>query len=425
MTYYLSVFLETVTAAVSVLIVSVYLKGFFEFSTPTGWRYGAYAIFFAILAALCLFAPYPTLLISFTLIAVFLVSVFFYTGNISRKLFASIVFCGLMAVSEIACAGIITFLSSAEFNATRSFNDGRILGIVLSKFVQMLIVKLIGFHVQRKRALSSISFKWLCPLLLGQLFLMMLTHYVLTTSMINHDALTPLPVIITIGILFLNLILFWYFDSVTAMFEYKVMSAAAGVHLEQQMKYYTLILQRHSELDSHWHDFNKHIAVIQELKRSANSAEAHEYIDELERSYTKMPGIVRTPHSTINAVLTYNLERCREIGIKTELDVRLPSAITVNPIELCIVLGNIFENAIEACEVLPESSTKSITLTICKLNNVLLIEIANPYNQHVRKAKQGAQGLGLRNVKSVVEKYKGDMTINAKDGVFSISIILP
>ena len=418
------IFIETATVAVGTIIIYVYLNSFFEFSTTKGFRICTYAAFFVLFAIVSVNTQNPILLISFTLISVMMLSIILYKGNLPRRIFSVVLFCGLMAVSEIACGAIITFLTRIEFETTRNLSGEWVLGIAMSKSVQMLIVKLIGFYVQRERAYSYVSIKWTCPLFLAQLFLIQLTYYVLVTAYLSSDVLSPLTLIMTLGILLLNIVLFWYFDSITAMLEYKHQNKTNELLLDQQIKYYALLEQKHSDMLSYKHDIDKHLGVIREMKRSAEIFEVREYITELENTYNKPSIIVRTSHSTISAVLSSNLERCSRLGIKTSMDIRLPMDIPISPIELCIVIGNIFENAIEACEMISETANRHISLTICKYNKALLIEMVNAYDIGKKKAKPGIRGTGLKNVWNVVNKNDGDMYYETKGGLFSISIFL-
>jgi sensor histidine kinase regulating citrate/malate metabolism len=118
-----------------------------------------------------------------------------------------------------------------------------------------------------------------------------------------------------------------------------------------------------------------------------------------------------------------------EINYKAEV----PPELTVSDLDLCVLIGNLIDNAVEACEKLEAGeSGRFIRLYIGVLKKQLYITITNGTGEIVRKldeeyitAKRGNHGHGLKRINKIVEKYGGFINRKNEPGVFVTEILLP
>lgn len=199
--HYPSIILECATAFCETFIVYLYLRSCFTITASRIHWAVSYLLLFIAHAALSVAAPVPLTLITFTFVSVLALAVLLYQGEFLKKVFAALFFCGLMAASEIICGGIVALLSGIAFRETKVFGDQRLLGDILAKFVQFLIVNLVGDYFKRKRNLARVALTRLLPLFACQLFSMILTYYIFVTGYIRDDGLTSVAIAITTGIL--------------------------------------------------------------------------------------------------------------------------------------------------------------------------------------------------------------------------------
>ena len=117
-----------------------------------------------------------------------------------------------------------------------------------------------------------------------------------------------------------------------------------------------------------------------------------------------------------------------------ESEIKTPDALPYKSSDLCIVLGNLLDNAIEATEKLEDEEEKQIFIKLIYQKKRLLIEIRNPYRGSLKKGRSGDylsgkndqenHGIGLKSVRKVVEKYDGTLDIHTENQQFQITIIL-
>lgn len=126
----------------------------------------------------------------------------------------------------------------------------------------------------------------------------------------------------------------------------------------------------------------------------------------------------------VNAVLRFKSRQCRENGIAVSIQVGFPETAGLTDRDLCSLLTNLFDNAIDACGKLPEQR-RSIKLQISRHNRYLLIVMRNPaVPGHVFRGPRQGHGLGLEIIKEIAEKYDGQLRCRFEEGVFRAEVVL-
>lgn len=131
-------------------------------------------------------------------------------------------------------------------------------------------------------------------------------------------------------------------------------------------------------------------------------------------------------------LLSRKKRQAADSGIRWQCDARLPRDLPVKEMDLCIIAGNILDNAAEACERLPEKQGSFIQVSIGTVKKCLLLEVKNTADLsdiretfQSRKENSAGHGIGLANVRATVSRYNGAVHMEAEKGVFTISVLLP
>lgn len=186
------------------------------------------------------------------------------------------------------------------------------------------------------------------------------------------------------------------------------------------------------------HDFREHLSVLSELLQSNQIVEATNYISCLQEEHTKRILLVNTHNATIDAILNQKGYKAQNSHIEMRFEVNDLSGIHIHPTDCTIVLGNLLDNAIEACQKLPENERwiqVSIVRNLLPNNQIgsVYISVLNPsapvkiVNQNIATTKPNASfhGFGLRNVKTILEKYGAEYDIAYENGMFAFSLDWP
>ena len=157
-----------------------------------------------------------------------------------------------------------------------------------------------------------------------------------------------------------------------------------------------------------------------------------EYLALLEQDLDQVNQLIESGNVNLDAILNSKISLALKNGIEVDYKATCPEELTVSDIDLCALIGNLIDNAVEACEKLPEGERRFIRLYIGVLKKQLYISITNATNEVVRKLdseyitnKRGNHGHGLKRINLVVDKYEGYINRQNEPGVFVTEIMLP
>ena len=179
------------------------------------------------------------------------------------------------------------------------------------------------------------------------------------------------------------------------------------------------------------HDYHNHIQSVKAYLAMNNLAEARAYLDALEQDLEDINLLFNTGNINADAVLNAKISLAVKKGIKVDYKAVVPKTLAVSDIDLCVVIGNLIDNAVEACEkVAPEH--QFIRLYIGILQKQLYLSVSNATCETVRKfdeqyisSKRGNHGHGLKRINKIVDKYGGFINRKNEPGVFVTEIMLP
>ena len=179
------------------------------------------------------------------------------------------------------------------------------------------------------------------------------------------------------------------------------------------------------------HDYHNHMQSVKAYLAMNNLAEARAYLDALEQDLEDINLLFNTGNINADAVLNAKISLAVKKGIKVDYKAVVPKTLAVSDIDLCVVIGNLIDNAVEACEkVAPEH--QFIRLYIGTLQKQLYLSVSNATCETVRKfdeqyisSKRGNHGHGLKRINKIVDKYGGFINRKNEPGVFVTEIMLP
>lgn len=179
------------------------------------------------------------------------------------------------------------------------------------------------------------------------------------------------------------------------------------------------------------HDYHNHMQSLKAYLAMDRLEEAAEYLDELERDLDDINLLLHTGNINADAILNSKISLAIKKGIRVDYKATVPETLAVSDIDLCAVIGNLIDNAVEACEK-TEPKEQFIRLYIGVLRQQLYLSVSNATNELVRKfdeeyisTKRGNHGHGLKRINHIVEKYGGYINRKNEPGVFVTEIMLP
>ena len=144
-----------------------------------------------------------------------------------------------------------------------------------------------------------------------------------------------------------------------------------------QMEYYQQLKERQEEVRSLQHDVKKYILAMQAVAEHGDTKELHKIAQAATDIFERSTNVSAVGNPVVDALLNYYLRIAEKNNIKVNLDVTIPEVLTISSLSLSIILGNTFDNAIEACCGLP-AEQRSIHLQLRKQYRSLFYRLENP-----------------------------------------------
>ena len=191
-----------------------------------------------------------------------------------------------------------------------------------------------------------------------------------------------------------------------------------------QMEYYQQLKERQEEVRSLRHDVKKYILAMQAVAEHGDTEELHKIAQAATDIFERSTNVSAVGNPVVDALLNYYLRIAEKNNIKVKLDVTIPEVLTISSLSLSIIIGNTFDNAIEACCSLP-AEQRTIHLQLRKQYRSLFYRLENPYSDTSRGIRIGEyHGYGLKNINRIVQENHGDFYTKKKDGVFTVQVRL-
>ena len=180
------------------------------------------------------------------------------------------------------------------------------------------------------------------------------------------------------------------------------------------------------------HDYRNHIQTMKAYAAAGDWEAIRRYLDLLDEDLTTVDTVIKTGNPMADAILNSKISLARSRGIKVVADARIPVRLKSSEIDLCCIIGNLFDNAIEASVKLPEDK-RVIRVYMDMKNTQLYISFTNftagkklkKEGKLFRSTKGEGHGLGLARVDAIVERLGGYLSRNSEDGAFTTEILLP
>lgn len=178
------------------------------------------------------------------------------------------------------------------------------------------------------------------------------------------------------------------------------------------------------------HDFHHHLQVIHAYLETEQNENAKHYVMELKEDLLAVDDSVNSGNPLADAVLGSKIAAARGRNIRVVCKAELPEILPVSEVDFCVILGNLLDNAIEACgKIPPEDRFIRIYIAIVKhkfylsVQNAAKEELDFDERNYITK-KRGNHGFGMKRVKVLVDKYGGFLNLKNEAGIFAAEVLL-
>lgn len=180
------------------------------------------------------------------------------------------------------------------------------------------------------------------------------------------------------------------------------------------------------------HDYRNHIQAMKVMAANGNMDGITAYLDELDTDLNTVDTVVKTGNAMADAILNSKISLAQSKSIAVHCDAHIPVKLQMSELDLCCILGNLFDNAIEASLSLPESE-RQIRVYMDMKGTQLYISFTNftsgrklnRFGNIFKTSKGDDHGFGLVRIDNIIERLGGYLSRNSEDGAFTTEILIP
>lgn len=180
------------------------------------------------------------------------------------------------------------------------------------------------------------------------------------------------------------------------------------------------------------HDFHNHLQTMKAFLQLGRLEELSGYLDQLDTDLVQVDQLVRSGNVMADAILNSKLSLARSRGIAVNAKAAVPKALKLPEVDLCVILGNLLDNATEACLRIPDPEKRFLRLYVGTFKEQLYISVTNSAGEGVRRfgrgfrsEKEGSHGFGLLRLDRIAERCGGVVNRQSEEGVFVTEVLLP
>ena len=186
----------------------------------------------------------------------------------------------------------------------------------------------------------------------------------------------------------------------------------------------------YKEMRGYKHDFHNHLQTLKGQLEAGELERAIAYIEQLDSQLMNVDTVLKTGNISLDAILSAKLAQAKAAGIAVTVKANVPDNLLLTDLELSILVGNLLDNAIEACAAAERQ--RFIRIFMGMKGKMLYFSMLNSAGRKEQKRgslftsnKKGFHGFGLRRVETILQEHDGWCKYNSEEGAFTSEFLVP
>lgn len=380
-----------------------------------------------------------------------IVMFFYMKEEIGKCLLLSVILQGMLWLSDFMVLLIAPWLRQPD--AVKSPKEDFLI-VLLVKMFLLLFLMVVNIVFRHKDTRYIKTRDWLLFLMVPVFSMAATVFFIRNMQLVLMTGLERFFVEMALGFAGMNIIMFYFMQDV-ARREYLLHEKELlDMETRNQTQLYTAIMEKVQNQRKLSHEYKNQIACIQSLCESGEYEKLKEYLRQISGEVLHDLDYIDTNHVFVNAVLNAKYQEAQKRHILMVCKINDLSGLVMNSSDLVVLLSNLLNNAIEACEKVrivggtdreglaaPDGGAagkgggRKIKIKCVLEDDELILSVRNTHDGTLRKAreklyttkeeKRDSHGIGLKNVIQIIEKYDGYYAIGHTKSEFQISIVIP
>lgn len=350
-----------------------------------------------------------------------------FIGTLSSKGISIAMFFLLLVASESLVLGLLVIRGELGLLSTMNLTNAKLMGMVLSKMLLYVGVQ------SYTSSCKNVNYEMINKEMITEVFLLITLISSLAFMVFplgptgSHDV--PGTMILKYAIASIAVILLY--ERLASKIQHQSDERVRMQLLQSQIAYFEQVDALTGQLSRLKHDVNKHLGLIDQYAQFGEYDRIHTYIKTLQdNAETDRVHLSSIP--VLNYLLTYYSSKMDQRDVAFVISQDIDCEMAIKDVDLCIVLGNMLDNALDAVICLPVERRR-VKLHISVVSQCVLLHCCNVYNNELHKKghiylstkeRNKHSGMGISNIRHVADQYDGDVEITHSGEEFTISVVL-
>ena len=353
--------------------------------------------------------------------------------NYWRSLIFATLFQGLLLAIDYFTLwlNVSIFHSIAEIGESY-YVEGYLIAI-LGKVFLFMVVLVIRERIGGQSSDVLMDTEWLRFIFFPVFTIFTITALLITSGNLANQKQEDLFLVIAFCLAGMNIVVFYLINDILRREAKLRENEIFQLQVRNQTDMYRSISVNFDMQRKKTHEYKNQLMCIESLITSKNYAELEEYVGKISGHLNKELDCINTNNVIVDAILNSIYQETLDKNIAFIFKINDLSKINIRDEDIVVILSNLLNNAIEACEKCIDK--KVIKMKFVKEGNKVIISVRNTYNGEImiqdgelqtsKRQEENEHGIGIGNIMDVITKYGGSHVIQNDKNEFYFSIIIP
>ena len=362
-----------------------------------------------------------------TIISIYVL--FQYETSVMQTIFLTVAYYGILISIDKIMLLIVSYIPTDIWKCIVSTSTGVIILGLMCKMILLLCIILLNCLFRPHGSFQMIKDReWIRFLIFPISTIVCMVSFTRESEQVRNSEL-----IVAFVLVLLNFLVFYIIRDVVYKEEELQEVRLLQERTKNQMNVYQYMESVYGEQRKKVHDFKNSMECIRGLLKSNRYEEAQEYLGQMTENWIEEIDYINTNHPIVDSIINQKFKQAKRKGIPLLLSINDLRNLKMEDEDIVILLGNLLDNAIEASEKV-EINPKWIKVRFLVQKENIIISVRNPVSELIKmengkiistKNNKEEHGIGLKNIKSVVDKYGGDSIYSCNNGFFTYTIEIP
>ena len=362
-----------------------------------------------------------------------MIMLFYFKIGIGKSIVLALLFHGLLTIVDyIAYVGNSAIISKEGVVHSEYALEGNLV-VAVSKIIVFLCILLLKKQFGSKSTDMLSDEAWIRFLFFPVFTIITIIAMLITFQYTENEMQAYVLYSVSLGMVVMNVFVYYLINDIVINEAKLHEKEILELQVKNQVEMYNSISENYEIQKRRSHEFKNQILCIESLLNDHEYDEAIRYVCNISNTFIGEKNVINTNHVIINAILNTKYQEAISKNIVFVFKVNDLSKIVIKDEDLVVILANLLNNAIEACEKCEEK--KIIKFKFMIEDEFIVLSVKNTYNQPIiyndneiitsKKVELEAHGVGIKNIIRIIEKYNGEYVIQNDEREFYFSLIIP